>query len=297
MNRDPIGEYGGVAVYGFARNAGSLLADPFGLTWETSDKDRSKWEAGKGPFYCAKDGGETFEQLINQINADFPGTSAAIDDWMCLWPTKKRSEPMYTGAPNTAAPRGARFDAANVVGNDTTTNLSFVVAEAARWKRVANVIRNHVKVAEGDGYLQAIRHAAGDGTSPITYMAVVGHHIQGDPDIWGNEGATFDVSALAAALPPAAQTYEAAKDRKGPSRCWFSRRAQVRFVACHTADGVAPPFASNVLRTGATAWGTDDRLWLSEDDKAFFSADPGVLFPNAAAFYSSPHWKASGGGL
>jgi YD repeat-containing protein len=209
---------------------------------------------------------------------------------------------VYDGNGNVTtgtARKGARSDASNVVGNDAPNNLSYAPWARHDWNAISGLRPglNRAQERSAEDYAADFGSASAEGAHPITYLAVMGYHGVGRTYMFVEDPyQEFNVPEIHSALPAAtAHTFEHARDRKGPPRCWFSRKAKAYFVGCNTHYGVSDRFAASFLRKGATAWGTDVLVGVSSNGATFAGED--TEYTKAGDFLGSSHWLPSNGGL
>ena len=81
------------------------------------------------------------------------------------------------------------------------------------------------------------------------------------------------------------QSYDRAKEKKGPSRCWFTTNAKVYGVACKS-ELFANRFASEILRSGANSYGTSH--WLISLPSRYIYR--GTSYSTKSSFLSMSEW-------
>jgi hypothetical protein len=123
--------------------------------------------------------------------------------------------------------------------------------------------------------LDDIKDLSGGGATPISSLTIAGHVGHTSTTISG-DNTSLDIGSLP---KDAALALSEANQKRGPRRCWFTRKASVRFVGCTSAD-LAATFAKSFLRKNAQAFGTTNWLcagWLgktSAGDPYIFGSPP-----------------------
>ncbi len=146
-----------------------------------------------------------------------------------------------------------------------------------------------------------LRSESKEGKTPISTLLVAGH---GSTAGMGTlTDITFTIANLTA-LDEAA-SFNRAKKKNGPLRCWFTRDANVRFSGCNTQT-TAQSMARSVLRKGSTALGTNQSIgtgmradgtpgmWLGPIHS---SGEHLKWRHNALDYYASPAWVTYKGKL
>ena len=215
--------------------------DPMGLWTLALDKGEHVWCAEKG---------DTLQSLA--AREEYGGNS---NNWACLWPVGDTQDNGYLNGDVAA---GDLYDASNIA---TPTPNETRVAINVAW----DLRRGYNANYDLDGYMQpwlVAQHLAtvsGEGATPIYELIIAGHsgtngmsgHKKGE-----DEGPFFRFTVddlLELDKPP---SFERAKSKKGPVRCWFTRDCDARFPGCNSADVMAKPFAEKILRVGAISHGT-----------------------------------------
>lgn len=211
--------------------------DPSGL-W-TREKDT-------GHVWCAESG-DTLSGLAAM--QEYGGNG---QNWPCLWPTEDTKDHGY---PNTIQP-GDKYDASNLaVPSPSASALKVSVApeKADAYGKWYGTTHLHP-----DRVAEKIQDTSGQGATPISTLIVAGHSGSNGMSGWKKSDrsdiARFTTAKLVALSQP--PIFARAKQQQGPIRCWFTRDAEARFPGCHSSEVMAKPFAEEVLRKGATSWGT-----------------------------------------
>ena len=103
---------------------------------------------------------------------------------------------------------------------------------------------------------EKIKESSGEGKTPITYMLIASHHSGRGKEFVGSGATNFDVAGFVRQHKNIAPTYNRAKNKKGPLKCWFARYSFIYFSGCNTQSS-AKLFSEEVLRTGSTIYGTN----------------------------------------
>ena len=126
----------------------------------------------------------------------------------------------------------------------------------------------------GEHVAQKIKTLSGEGATPLVYLLVAGH--SGSDGMMGIiNGVKSRFTARKLLELSEAPTFERAKQKKGPCRCWFTKNANTVFPGCLSYGAMAQTMAKNILRKGATAWGTlyitkwanGQMSWTQADDE------------------------------
>jgi RHS repeat-associated protein len=239
LSRDPLGEAGGLALYSFVENDPANVVDVRGL-WKkaAAASNGHVWEAEEG---------DTLAKLARLYGA-------SPDDWPCLWPDAGTKDHGY---PNNIHPCD-KYDASNLaVPAPRSTTLHVGVAQDLALG--AESVLGKLQLMHADMVASAIQSTSGEGGTPLQDFLIEGH---GPGGSWNGKHYYFtEKDLLALDQPP---SFSRASSKKGPVRCWFARNAVVRFVGCNTDDHNAKPFASKILRKGASAFGSNQMIGLGE---------------------------------
>ena len=231
VNRDPIGYKDGMSLY-LAYFAPSGR-DPMGLWKRLKDH---QWRAEQG---------DTLWSLA--AKEEYGGDGG---NHVCLWPVTG----IARGYPNTIRPCDT-YDASNLATPAPRATDYRVIVAQDQVRGFRSVFGN-IPYLRADRVAAKIKEVSNQGGTPIRYLLVAGH--SGRDGMAGpvenGEWARFrakDLTELSEAV-----TYDRAKQRQGPVRCWFARNATAVFPGCNSSNVMAEPFATGVLRRGAAAWGT-----------------------------------------
>ena len=196
-------------------------------------------------IYVAQQDGATLRQLASLVSKD-------EEDWTVIWPLAGGNAFKNWGDYPTAK-RGARADVDNLLeedGKDVYLKQKRVGDDyiAAMDKFVAgNGISRTAEFVNpgerGQTTIERLKQISGEGKTPIGTLYIVRH--------WdGSAIASEDLVAAFNAVASAddnTNTLELARQRIGPRRGWFTRNAQVFFIAC-VCDDATETFASVALR-------------------------------------------------
>jgi len=247
-SRDPLGERGGGRhLYRFVDNSPVNSIDPIGL-WKRLSPSGHVWEA---------ESGNSLWTLANK--AEYGGRGV---NWPCLWPVMGTQDHGY---PSTIRPCD-KYDASNLADVPGVTLKLRVSSD------VTGLGGTLIDAGATSGH---IRTTSGQGGTPIGLLIISGHggpggmggsYVPVTTGIWPFSTTTyvwtppmgplgFFNATQYQALPNPAPSFARASSRKGPKRCWFTRKANVWLAGCHTST-VAQGLAGVALRIGATAHGT-----------------------------------------
>ena len=289
-SRDPIEERGGVNLYGFVGNNGVNGVDVLGL-WKSTGSN--KYEAEQG---------DTLRSLAKQV-------SQSEDDWSCLWPVESGSgwgrSGMKDRYPNVCP--GDVYDASNLVTPCPDAKSLSLILERD-FASVDRQILPGAQVLNGNRVARKIRSVSGEGKTPISHLVITGHCGAGSNSISGTTTAfiffsrhgSFDLQDLLSMDKPA--SYDRAKRKKGPQRCWFARNTSSRFVAC-SSQTFAQNFASQVLRKGSKATGTNQTIAVdvvNGNPMAYWgyqTVNGQSVATQSGGFWNAPFWRTYNGGL
>lgn len=140
--------------------------------------------------------------------------------------------------------------------------------------------RQHLFSAANDGYLRGvnllvrpdlrwqsgrtaasrIRDASSQGRTPLELLIVVGHGARGGNQLGTRQGTRLfsadNVFEIATESNNAQNTLSSAKRKIGPPKCWFTKQSNVYGVGCYTSQRWTNDWASRIVRSGGTVWGT-----------------------------------------
>ncbi len=221
-------------------------------------------------------------------------------DWTCIWPTKK---PVWENYP--WASKCERADISNLLGKNS---VSFAMMPKTTPRddylhAIRLLIAGDSKVGRvrewttGRGAGSLIKSAADQGNTPISWAVIGGH--SGGEAVLGNEQSGMPFSPFDIPDADNFNTYDNAVERHGPSRCWFTRDAQVWALGCSTS-AFARAFAERVLRVGATAYGTHTFVngrWRGRNASISFVGYPGWHSTLGAALAVDGPWVSHPGRL
>lgn len=250
INRDPVGEQGGWNLYAFLMNQLTNYFDQVGL-WKKVNGEKHTWCAEKG---------DTLQKLAREQKGD-------EKDYECLWPVGDTKDNGYKSGKVLPLDE---YDASNLSGENGKNLQLRLDPNLTSYK----VIFPSSKLVDPTTVAERIRKTSQEGKTPISYLALAGHggiagkfntHFFsflgfGDYDTWKY----FNMEKLAEMNKPA--SFERAKQKKGPVRCWFTREAKVIFSGCSSINA-AQPFANQFLRKEASAWGTTKIIGTGIDEK------------------------------
>ncbi|WP_027359662.1 RHS repeat domain-containing protein [Desulforegula conservatrix] len=237
INRDPMGEIGGINLYSLVDNNSVSDFDYLGL-WKRADELSHIWIAEEK---------DNLPSLAGK--AEYGGV---MENWKCLWPEDGTKNNNY---PNIKA--CDRYDASNLaVPAFNTTKLEVIADDVLAGNGGSyKLIYPNAIILQGDKVGMKIKSISREGSTPIESFVLAGHG--GVSGHIGGIKSRFEISALLALDEK--PTFDRARQRKGPVRCWFTRDATARFSGC-SSRGVASDFASKILRTGAKAIGTKEEI-------------------------------------
>ena len=260
---DPLEEAGGANIYIMLNNDGINLLDEAGLWVKVKPQDPNDFT------YCAQKG-DTLSKLAKNITGNG-------QDYVCLWPVSVKYPNRY---PDFVSIKD-KYNAENLEKKwDVKLLLRF--SQTTPYEPAEMITKPIV--------LDRIKKTSGEGATPISYMMLDGH---------GNENGIYDdksntMFSMAMYSQSIQPSYERAKAKKGPQRCWFSRDASVRFSACSTAR-LANNFARRALRKGAMAYGTKYTIWYKNNGIGYEVTKNKELFSQDKN--TSVVWSSYSGGL
>ncbi|MBE6420426.1 MAG: RHS repeat-associated core domain-containing protein [Akkermansiaceae bacterium] len=243
--------------------------------------------------------GDTLMELARSISGN-------ISDLACLWPIEDTADHGY---PNRIKACD-RYDVSNL----TETEGKQVEYYLERGRNGRPSLNAYSEIFPNSTFMEAskvpqkIKEISNEGGTPIGHFVSAGHGgVSGSPNPDKKEKRqSYSVTQILN-LAVKRQTFEYAKKRKGPIRCWFTRSAKVRFSGC-SSSATAREFAKKVLRKGATALGTNQKIanfykdgtaWIrikgiSNEKKQWVSGVDLPYFSNAA---SRVIWETHNGEL
>jgi hypothetical protein len=271
FSRDPVQEAGGANLYAFVANDSVNYVDPFGL-----------WKQVSGHLWKAECG-DTLTSLAQK--KAYGGKGA---NWVCLWPAAGTKDHGY---PDKIMP-GDVYDASNLaVPAPGATSLRISVDDQHHAGFVS--VFGAMEKMSADKVAARIKAASGQGGSPISYFILAGHGgVQGNV---GGVFASFDVGQVTALDEDV--SFARAQQKKGPTRCYFTRDAKAIFAGCESGEVVAGSFASGLLRKGAIAWGTTE--WVGFANGSLYWGYGGTTTSTHSTnqWQYAPVWKSFPGGL
>jgi len=285
VSQDPIGMVGGINLYQYVGDAPVSATDPYGL-WK---------RIGQGTIYEAEYDGDDISKLAFQMTGNG-------DDWSCIWPVKGADQKRYW-SDYPLAKECARADVRNLMGHNaidlklapnTTSRDHYLHAVRLLLSQDNRGGSVHLWTT-GPGAGQIISLASHQGDTPIRWLAIGGH--SNGTAVVGNRAG--EMLFQPGDIPSQANnnTYENAVQHHGPSRCWFTRNAQVWGLGCNT-NAFAADFASRILRHTATAYGTNTLVegrWEGKNARVSFDGGPGPFDTLAAVLGATGPWVAHKG--
>ena len=220
--------------------------DPTGLWVQKPDEGEHVW--------CAEEG-DTLHDLA--AKDEYGGYA---ENWSCLWPVGDTKDNGYSSG-NVAV--GDLYDATNLVTpNPNATKMAITVASDVLQRSMRMYgVTHHVRPSR---VAEEIQRISGEGATPIESLVVVGHSgydgmagwkkgVEQGP--WEHRFTVRDLLAL-----DQTPTFQRAKQKKCPLRCWFTRDADARFPGCESAEVMARPFAEKILRRDGISMGTAKKV-------------------------------------
>jgi hypothetical protein len=226
--------------------------------------------------------GDTLTSLAQK--KEYGGKGA---NWVCLWPAAGTKDHGY---PDKIMP-GDVYDANNLA-------VPAAGAPTLRIELDDDLYAGHVSVygsmtrVRGDLVAAKIREISSEGGTPISYLLIGGHG--GMQGTIGGVAKNFDVATIVAMEQQV--SFTRAQQKKGPVRCWFSRNANAIFTGCESGQYVASDFAAQILRKGATSWGTTTYVG-HQGGKVYWGWDGTAFHHSTNLWQYAPIWKSYNGGL
>ena len=278
----------GANRYLYAGNTPTVLTDPLGL-----------WVHVKGNIYRASSNTDTLKGLTQRF-------AASTEDWVCIWPVETKKKDLKQ------IRTGDCYDASNL---KATSGPSLYIDMDAI-STVYNQERPTAKVLNtGDEVYNEIKRVSGEGATPIDYFELYGHTMNrpciGPPstkvDKRSKKG--LKVQEFCPANYPSdnsTNTYERAKRRKGPHRCWFTRGATGYAFACGGLS-FGKAFAGAFLRKSASIKTTPQSVRIHLNDAWIHYNDWGFepvggngkvkWYSNFKQFLKAKEWVTTSGQL
>jgi len=245
LQRDPVGHVDGPNVYEYVAGSPADAQDPSGL-WKNYD-------SRKPYLWCADNPNDTLQSLA----ARKYGT---VDSWVCLWPEGDTQDHGYSTGRVAV---GDKYSAKNLErssctgGTNVEVNLDMLGAFGQSYQLNRPMA---VQVATGDRLYELLKRKSKEGLTPIRRFEFAGH-AQEWPRLVPSDEARLLMKRLGRrsvhfsprgySPDEPAPTFQRAKEGKGPHRCWFTRNAEGRVIACD-ASTFARAFADTFLREGAS---------------------------------------------
>ena len=133
-----------------------------------------------------------------------------------------------------------------ISGDETSASLTNLKLNFVPGKEIANKLKDE----------------SGEGATPIVRLIIAGHGVvnpKTKKTVGIGSGKNYFSPSKWLKENEEKQTYERAKSRKGPKRCWFRRDSYVKFIGCNT-NLLAKTFAEKVLRRNSMAEGTNHSI-------------------------------------
>ncbi|MCP3942979.1 MAG: RHS repeat-associated core domain-containing protein [Desulfobacteraceae bacterium] len=268
INRDPISENGGINMYLYTQNDSVNWVDPFGL-WKRKSPQSHVWIA---------ESGDTLSSLAAM--AEYGGRGK---NWRCLWPVEGTEDHGY---PNIIKPCD-KYDASNLATPAPGAKSLIISVAPDKTAGFKTVFGELLEELRGDKVADKVKTDSGQGGTPISEFIVAGHS--------GYEGmvGAFDrlkyrFTAQQLVDLNEAPSFLRAVKKRGPVRCWFTQDAVAYFPGCNSDEVMARPFAKNILRKGAKAYGTNQLTEFSNGGISYNWTDSPTRY---GYFASSPDWK------
>ena len=257
--RDPSGYVDGMSLYQYVRSAPLTFTDPRGY-WRLVPRNR---DPGRRMYEATKDG-DSLEELARK-------GGGADKDWVCLWrhPGLDAEPVDEDQAAKTwkekKAPRCAVYSIANLRFHwSRGRELRVTIGRADLADKA--LLGSSAYFETGRGVIDYIAKQSKQGRSPIKALVIAGHGgagvFEGKADDGGPlwiVGTTIQANPdlrtwMFNGVPEYKESYERAKQEKGPARCWFARGARLYAISC-SSEVFAREMAKNVLRGNASAVG------------------------------------------
>ena len=265
MQQDPLGYVDGMSLYEYVGSGPVSRRDALGLKWKRYDRNPDHW--------CATSMADRLQDLAASYGSK--------DSWTCLWPIGDTTDFMYK---HGMVLPGDKYDAGNLSARFAGTRTLYLTMDDGGFdpknerttfgeyystlrSRQGKVVKSAILGVFVDS---ALANTSGQGRTPISLLELAGHSPARKPAISG--GSDVEQWILKFLKPRAPHlpwnklrgyypkdfspdkpepTFDRAKSRRGPRRCWFTRTARVRAVVCNGHRfGVA--FAKLFLREGAS---------------------------------------------
>jgi len=175
------------------------------------------------------------------------GVGAKSNDWPCIIPVSMRTSRMTPPPANfnenyeRYVNIGDKFNVSNL-RKKKGPNLRIHLFTNPRDIGIAARFYPGMNASSGNVDID-ISSAASDGITPINNLVIFGHAT--GTSMFGGTG-TFDPTTLT----PIVHSFNLAKAKLLPRRCWFTRKASVRSVGCNSMN-FAQVFAGLYLRHGS----------------------------------------------
>ena len=238
ISQDPVGEHRVESLYCYTRNTPAFF-DVLGLEWQLYKDKSGNIDRNK---YVACSDSDTLQNLAQLITGE-------PSDWECIWPEKIKRSSDYP----KKVRKGDIYDIRSLY--PPTNELVLVLHELLYVERYKNIFL-HMKLMTSGDVTEKIKESSGEGKTPITYMLIASHHSGRRKEFVGSGATNFDVAGFVRQHKNIAPTYNRAKNKKGPLKCWFARYSFIYFSGCNTQSS-AKLFSEEVLRTGSTIYGTN----------------------------------------
>jgi len=300
-------------AWDYAGNDPLMRIDPSGLEWIPHKRGDNPQSA---VVWRATNSGDSLQDLARLVTGD------ALD-WPCVWPiaNTKAAEALWRDLYPLGA-CGLTADVSNLRANTgpsfrMSPSFSGPIANPSLYatgspsdyylramKKVANPARNWTS---GVDAATIIQKESGQGKTPIQQLVVIGHGFRNN-DIGThaivdnlrkpfNSGHIFEV---AEERINHFNTFQHAKERIGPPKCWFTRNAMIYGAACNTTDSWQGDWAGKIARPGSKVLASADLLYGELLNSglayvAFYKDRATVQYYTFVDFLSSPKWTVMGG--
>jgi RHS repeat-associated protein len=185
--------------------------------------------------------------------------------WSCIWPTGNSVTKSSDWKKPSDWPTASKCDTADVSNLKKTEGPSLYVNLWVGDKPYLNARPEALTLLTGNGVENALKNKSNEGATPIQYFEINGHGNGTQPVAMNSISGRYQYQLIfkkeQQAFQPApvgstdsgdepTATYERAKTKKGPKKCWFTRSAKTYGIMCY-GKIFGDSFAGAYLRKGA----------------------------------------------
>ena len=251
INRDFLSEKYDKNLYIYKRNKPLFSIDIRGLRWVPLRNGKNHYKA-TSKF-------DTLASLAYKI-------TGYKEDWSCIWPVNLKHPSHYPLTSHGAVKTCDTYDVSNLVTRVGTKYYAYLDPDR---EGVMNIFDPSAIHTTGKNAASEIKETAKEGATPISQFFLYGHSCDGCLILSGNRWYLSDFTVDRLTNLNIHPSYNRAKERKGPLRCWFTIGSDARIQGCSTQT-LAYEMAQNVMRKGSKSSGTNQTTGLSYEGNTVY---------------------------